>query len=186
MPTACWFSLERGGGRVPVAELGRELVGVLDGGGDRLGDRVGAGVGGGDDDHVLVVGARVAGRLVVRAGGGREPEGGAAVDLEQLAVGAAGDGEGGRVAGIGVRTRPSVRTFSYVLVDRGGPAGGEGGGLVVEGSWTVTVTVIDVGVGPVGDLDHDGARCRSCHRRRSRGSRSRAPRRRRARRRRRR
>ena len=36
----------RGGGRVPVAEDWRELVDVLDGDGDRLGDRVGAGVGG--------------------------------------------------------------------------------------------------------------------------------------------
>ena len=49
----------------------------------------------------------------------------------------------------------SVRTFrTFSLIE--GPAGGEGGGLVVE--------VLDgdrhgdrVGVGPVGDLDHDGA-----------------------------
>ena len=164
----------------PGRTRSEELVDVLDGDGDRLGDRVGAGVGGGDDDHVLVVGARVAGRLVVRAGGGRRPEGGAAVDLEQLAVGAAGDGEGGRVAGIGVGRGEREDVFVRSLVDlQGGPAGGEGGGLVVE--------VLDgdrhgdrVGVGgPVGDLDRDGTQVLELSpAARSPGSRSRAPRRR--------
>ena len=106
----------------------------------------------------------------------------AAVDLEQLAVGAAGDGEGGRVAGIGVG-RGEREDVSCVLVDREVPLEVKAGGS--------SLRVLDgdrhgdrVGVGPVGDLDHDGAGVGVVTGAAALGSRSRAPRRRRARRRR--
>ena len=56
------------------------------------------------------------------------------------AVGAAGDGEGGRVAGIGVG-RGEREDVSYVLVDRGVPLEVKAGVSSLR-SWTVTVTVI--------------------------------------------